>query len=223
MPRKTRTALPEILAPVQGFNEAAARCRGKRWTSGRSRGRCRSGFNEAAARCRGKRQPRRERERHGPGFNEAAARCRGKRMGEVLDRLGQVASMRPRPDAAENKRHRWGLSHRPSASMRPRPDAAENSAGPASAGMRGGGFNEAAARCRGKHAQPRPGGGGRGASMRPRPDAAENAAGTPPGRRGRDCFNEAAARCRGKPAPPPPRRGRGRRFNEAAARCRGKP
>ena len=60
-------------------------------------------------------------------FNEAAARCRGKRQvrhaaGKVLD-----ASMRPRPDAAEN----FGSALTPEqqaaeASMRPRPDAAEN-------------------------------------------------------------------------------------------------
>ena len=36
-----------------GFNEAAARCRGKRWRT-RARGRWSSRFNEAAARCRGK-------------------------------------------------------------------------------------------------------------------------------------------------------------------------
>ena len=61
------------------------------------------------------------------------------------------------------------------ASMRPRPDAAENAAGrcPASTGRAR--FNEAAARCRGKHSQPNP---NRSRSFR--------------------CFNEAAARCRGK-------------------------
>ena len=60
-------------------------------------------FNEAAARCRGK---------LGAGvvvaeavecFNEAAARCRGKRRlrhAPILDH--PPASMRPRPDAAEN-------------------------------------------------------------------------------------------------------------------------
>ena len=35
-------------------------------------------FNEAAARCRGKRGARRGTPRGGPRFNEAAARCRGK-------------------------------------------------------------------------------------------------------------------------------------------------
>ena len=62
------------------------------------------------------------------GFNEAAARCRGKRPGKRGARRGlRRASMRPRPDAAENSRSatRGGPSppHR---------------------------FNEAAARCRGK-------------------------------------------------------------------------
>ena len=60
------------------------------------------------------------------------------------------ASMRPRPDAAENVR----VGHRDRAalvaSMRPRPDAAEN---PLTYGVVWKivlGFNEAAARCRGK-------------------------------------------------------------------------
>ena len=64
----------------------------------------------------------------GRRFNEAAARCRGKRTRFGRIRSGGIfASMRPRPDAAENPgavdaaRHRSGY-----ASMRPRPDAAEN-------------------------------------------------------------------------------------------------
>ena len=38
------------------------------------------------------------------GFNEAAARCRGKQLRLALRRgeIARVASMRPRPDAAEN-------------------------------------------------------------------------------------------------------------------------
>ena len=61
------------------------------------------------------------------------------------------------------------------ASMRPRPDAAENAKeGP----LRRCGtprFNEAAARCRGKPRRPRRAGEEHlQASMRPRPDAAEN-------------------------------------------------
>ena len=109
--------------------------------------------------------------------------------------------MRPRPDAAENRR-----LHDPAGALRTR-------------------FNEAAARCRGKRRAPgshvrilaqasmrprpdaaendrrdRPGGAVRGASMRPRPDAAENLRLRRPVRGGRTRFNEAAARCRGKPA-----------------------
>ena len=39
-------------------------------------------------------------------FNEAAARCRGKRLRQVQRGVpGGVASMRPRPDAAENVLH----------------------------------------------------------------------------------------------------------------------
>ena len=52
MPRKTAAAAAPAAAEG-GFNEAAARCRGKPLFPGRgstSRGR----FNEAAARCRGK-------------------------------------------------------------------------------------------------------------------------------------------------------------------------
>ena len=111
-------------------------------------------------------------------FNEAAARCRGK-LERVVGRTpeGGEASMRPRPDAAEN--FLMSLPDNPGmgASMRPRPDAAENIAtaetDPTAATP---GFNEAAARCRGKLACPSP---GRDllrdhASMRPRPDAAEN-------------------------------------------------
>ena len=158
------------------------------------------------------------------------------------------ASMRPRPDAAEKRRGRPRTAVYRFASMRPRPDAAEKRAGYAPQVRDTQGFNEAAARCRGKtrgHAggarRPRP------ASMRPRPDAAEKLAwprlpeslrplasmrprpdaaekprcGTARGA----CsvrFNEAAARCRGKTFGRPPPLGSGRGFNEAAARCRGK-
>ena len=61
-------------------------------------------------------------------FNEAAARCRGKPAPPALERAGEgAASMRPRPDAAENVRRTvaWARAAR-DASMRPRPDAAEN-------------------------------------------------------------------------------------------------
>ena len=98
-----------------------------------------------------------------------------------------AASMRPRPDAAENLRDPACAMAGISASMRPRPDAAEN---PAAAVWR----RALAA----------------GASMRPRPDAAENH-GPPSLTASRAaCFNEAAARCRGKPkseaTPEPSRR-----------------
>ena len=111
-----------------------------------------------------------------PCFNEAAARCRGKHLLSPAAALDdrRVASMRPRPDAAENDRRdpRGGGECR--ASMRPRPDAAENA--PHRAGVRG----------------------AVGASMRPRPDAAENGT-TQEWIWTRKSFNEAAARCRGKP------------------------
>ena len=54
MPRKTAAAqeFADVLLP--GFNEAAARCRGKQLVAGKVGG-SRARFNEAAARCRGKR------------------------------------------------------------------------------------------------------------------------------------------------------------------------
>ena len=86
------------------------------------------------------------------------------------------ASMRPRPDAAENDRNDEDQQPRHRASMRPRPDAAENGRIRLDDNRDKLRFNEAAARCRGKQS----------AATSPRPIA---------GRR----FNEAAARCRGKP------------------------
>ena len=62
-------------------------------------------------------------------FNEAAARCRGKLARRLLTQPpGIPASMRPRPDAAENQpdENPEQPDEKP-ASMRPRPDAAENS------------------------------------------------------------------------------------------------
>ena len=77
MPRKTCSTRTGVAPPGGGFNEAAARCRGKlrprRWTAA-----VESGFNEAAARCRGKRGSEARRTDGARGFNEAAARCRGK-------------------------------------------------------------------------------------------------------------------------------------------------
>ena len=93
-------------------------------------------------------------------------------IGEISAAAG--ASMRPRPDAAENHQGRPRLRADRLASMRPRPDAAENPRGGGRRRGRRGRFNEAAARCRGK-LPPNP----------PNP---------PPN----PSFNEAAARCRGK-------------------------
>ena len=85
------------------------------------------------------------------GFNEAAARCRGKtrnRGGVCV--LARQASMRPRPDAAEKPPRRPIRDTGAEASMRPRPDAAEKRPPRASRSPARRGFNEAAARCRGK-------------------------------------------------------------------------
>ena len=156
------------------------------------------------------------------------------------------ASMRPRPDAAENddmaRRHDAGAPRfneaaarcrgklcpdemerlREVASMRPRPDAAENvrkrklEARSTSASMRP--RPDAAENCRSTPSRPST----CDASMRPRPDAAENRPAV--ARRGgaRHRFNEAAARCRGKLWHVRPDGYEDFCFNEAAARCRGK-
>ena len=61
------------------------------------------------------------------GFNEAAARCRGKHPSDPIAREQlRQASMRPRPDAAENAAQAELPPEPPRASMRLRPDAAEN-------------------------------------------------------------------------------------------------
>ena len=78
MPRKTTDLFSRPENLHHGFNEAAARCRGKPGAGPADGG---------GVRC----------------FNEAAARCRGKRAPVPLDAdAEQGASMRPRPDAAEN-------------------------------------------------------------------------------------------------------------------------
>ena len=165
-----------------------------------------------------------------------------------LFRLGVIdASMRPRPDAAENA----GLAAldvaRNLASMRPRPDAAENTLTTASAAYTSRGFNEAAARCRGKPPPPcrastparrfneaaarcrgKPGllaarPGPQHASMRPRPDAAENTTGQIVGLTGMLASMRPRPDAAENAATRRQPSGGASCFNEAAARCRGKP
>ena len=90
MPRKTVTPPLPSSPTTNCFNEAAARCRGKRQSGAGHKGgeRC---FNEAAARCRGKPQSARNRRDTRRGFNEAAARCRGKRTPASRRLLGLAA------------------------------------------------------------------------------------------------------------------------------------
>ena len=151
MPRKTRIHDGQ----TQGVLDASMRPRpdaAENDQFGAERPRQSQRFNEAAARCRGKRggfDAARTRRRR---FNEAAARCRGKPAARrAAVRSAPGASMRPRPDAAENLRQ---LKHYPRldllASMRPRPDAAENTPAEVMERLRISSFNEAAARCRGK-------------------------------------------------------------------------
>ena len=59
-------------------------------------------FNEAAARCRGKPRGISSGRHWSLCFNEAAARCRGKLPAPLAAVVRGLASMRPRPDAAEN-------------------------------------------------------------------------------------------------------------------------
>ena len=78
MPRKTTFGLPGNRVAALGFNEAAARCRGKP-PAGRGPQPGPPRFNEAAARCRGKLTSNCSSVGGDRRFNEAAARCRGKR------------------------------------------------------------------------------------------------------------------------------------------------
>ena len=174
-----------------------------RKTSGRRLDRLgrRRRFNEAAARCRGK-PTRRSRPRTTP--RDASMRPRPDAaenphpIWPLLVR-SSAASMRPRPDAAENQLDRPAREGRQHASMRPRPDAAENGADgeairfdPVLASMRP--RPDAAE----NNQWPGVSGFNVAASMRPRPDAAENPRSRSASSRSRSCFNEAAARCRGK-------------------------
>ena len=65
-------------------------------------------FNEAAARCRGKLGQQARSSGGSAGFNEAAARCRGKHAVAAMASDSGLASMRPRPDAAENAQRQPG-------------------------------------------------------------------------------------------------------------------
>ena len=51
------------------------------------------GFNEAAARCRGKPSSRRWRSPAACRFNEAAARCRGKPLSSIIPVVTEFASL----------------------------------------------------------------------------------------------------------------------------------
>ena len=119
-----------------------------RRTAASSRGTPR--FNEAAARCRGKRFHAAGAFVPSSGFNEAAARCRGKLNACSVPKVQAGASMRPRPDAAENPGRRAAeeqIAHSFN-------EAAARCRGKLDGGAKLGGqharFNEAAARCRGK-------------------------------------------------------------------------
>ena len=95
-----------LTARLQGlwrrsFNEAPAKCRGKRrevdvvFPIRRS-------FNEAPAKCRGKRAGRRSASGWKRRFNEAPAKCRGKQRNGIQLAFAQHASMRPQRNAGEN-------------------------------------------------------------------------------------------------------------------------
>ena len=101
MPRKT-SSIASMRSSSACFNEAAARCRGKRLPQI-------SCCARAFARFK---RPRPDAAENGPARHERSERGR--------------ASMRPRPDAAENSGDVAGALEGARASMRPRPDAAEN-------------------------------------------------------------------------------------------------
>ncbi len=83
-------------------------------------------FNEAPAKCRGKRTPCIMPMRCASRFNEAPAKCRGKRMERIRQVLPEEASMRPQRNAGENEDRRRGVRPPRAASMRPQRNAGEN-------------------------------------------------------------------------------------------------
>ena len=152
MPRKTCRTRRTAACSATRFNEAAARCRGKRGDAQRGPGAGRAASMRPRPDAAENTAVARPRDPDALGFNEAAARCRGKRAGRPrLPAGGGRASMRPRPDAAENVEADAPLAEDHRASMRPRPDAAENERQAGCTKKPAHCFNEAAARCRGKH------------------------------------------------------------------------
>ena len=223
MPGKTKDSSDFHGGAQRSFNEAPAKCRGKRPKDGASQFPS-SSFNEAPAKCRGKHvaihhfgqggelasmrpqrnagenrqavpvQPVRRRASMRPQRNAGENRCP-----PLVERTDDVASMRPQRNAGENfagtarKRESYWV-----ASMRPQRNAGENVV----AGLQ-------PPRC--DHA-----------SMRPQRNAGENE-----GIRRRflcdpDGFNEAPAKCRGKLRLVGQVVSEVVRFNEAPAKCRGK-
>ena len=79
MPRKTKSPASASFATTQASMRPRPDAAENPRRPARTGGRPASCFNEAAARCRGKRPRQAARRRRRPCFNEAAARCRGKR------------------------------------------------------------------------------------------------------------------------------------------------
>ncbi len=87
-------------------------------------------------------------------FNEAPAKCRGKHgCGERAPNGNPRASMRPQRNAGENHTMPMPQFHGIDASMRPQRNAGENPCSCAGLPVCGTCFNEAPAKCRGKHAE----------------------------------------------------------------------
>ena len=59
-------------------------------------------FNEAPAKCRGKRRPELASKSRMTCFNEAPAKCRGKQAKRMVNIEADQASMRPQRNAGEN-------------------------------------------------------------------------------------------------------------------------
>ncbi len=172
MPGKTVPARWNAITD-SGFNEAPAKCRGKRRAgTGRSRRRIR--FNEAPAKCRGKPPEDAKPIPAVASFNEAPAKCRGKPTMPTGTLSGYMASMRPQRNAGENNFPCHRKSVVESASMRPQRNAGENA--PITSRI----ASE------------------RGASMRPQRNAGENNVALLDYDIIRIGFNEAPAKCRGK-------------------------
>ena len=196
--------LPHLFCPLaeNGFNEAPAKCRGKRricnlgergWKAS-MRPQRNAGENSVEIGIEDIVLPASMRPQRNAGENSA-----------ILDLLRPTerASMRPQRNAGENVLPPGKAPSSTRASMRPQRNAGENIGHHGLLSVDTGCFNEAPAKCRGKPHQrrtqllPYP-----HASMRPQRNAGENTSSPAMSGCRAAGFNEAPAKCRGKRCTP---------------------